>query len=350
MNNPVRFSSSDKVDSMGSEELTIISNELECRDLEEEILNVRTELARETKRNQRKELINDISDLRSELAWTLMDLRRYEKALFIFGEIPWQRHEEEKCTGMARALTEMGHYDEARRLLGRGLKSFPRSHRLWMCLGCLHDNLGDHHESLRCFDISHKLAPSGSWEALYNKAVTLEKLGSYGEAAAIFEDLIKEHPEKPRFFTERGYCALHQGYPQEAIQYYQRAMRFWEQAPSVYEGVCVYSGLCTAYAELGLKKEATEIALEGLKKFPDEDSILYHNVGVTFFGMGWKQEAREVLKKGVEKFPEDEELKNLFQNVEESMDDPDGGVKPPRLGLILLTALIYKQMRDRRRA
>jgi hypothetical protein len=72
-------------------------------------------------------------------------------------------------------------------------------------------------------------------------------------------------------------------------------------------------------------------------------------VGATFLEMGWKQEAREVLKKGVEKFPEDEELKNLFQNVEGNMDDPDGGEKTPLLGLILLTALIYKQMRERRR-
>jgi tetratricopeptide (TPR) repeat protein len=218
-----------------------------------------------------------------------------------------------------------------------------------VCLGCLHDKLGDQYESLRCHEIAHQFAPGGSWEALYNKAISLAKLGSYGEAAAILGDLIKEHPEDPKFFAERGYCAMNQGYPHEALQYYQIAMRLWEQAPSVCEGVCIYSGLCTAYAELGLKKEATEIALEGLKRFPDEDAILYHNVKASFLGMGWKQEAIEVLKKGVEKFPEDEELKNLLQNVEGNMDDPDNGVKPPLLGLILLAALIYKWMRDRRR-
>jgi len=32
-----------------------------------------------------------------------------------------------------------------------------------------------------------------------------------------------------------------------------------------------------------MKKEAVEIAVEGLRIFPDEDSIIYHNVGLAFF-------------------------------------------------------------------
>ncbi len=142
---------------------------------------------------------------------------------------------------------------------------------------------------------------------------------------------------------------MDQNDPLEALRYYQIAMRLWEQAPSVYEGVCIYSGLCSAYAELGLKKDAMEIALEGLKRFPDENAVLYHNVGATFLGMGWEQEAREVLKKGVEKFPDDEELRALLQSVEEDMDNPDGGGNKSLLKLILITALIYKRMRERRR-
>jgi tetratricopeptide (TPR) repeat protein len=215
-------------------------------------------------------------------------------------------------------------------------------------LGCLHSDLGDQHESLKCFEKAHEFEPRGSWEALYNKALTLESLDSHREASVVFEDLAKGHPEEPRFFTGRGRCAMNLGYPREALQYLQIAMRLWGEAPTTQEGVCIYSSLCTAYSELGMKKEAVEIALEGLKRFPDEDAVLYHNVGATFLGMGWEQEAREVLKKGVEKFPEDEKLKELFQYIEDDIDNPDGGVKP-LLGLILLTGLIYKRMRERRR-
>ena len=96
-----------------------------------------------------------------------------------------------------------------------------------------------------------------------------------------------------------------------------------------------------------MKREAMEIALEGVKKFPDDDPALYQNVGATFLEMGWRKEVIEVLKKGVEKFPDDEDLKNFLKDVEDDMDDPDKGDKPPILGLILLMALVHKKMRKK---
>jgi predicted Zn-dependent protease len=92
-----------------------------------------------------------------------------------------------------------------------------------------------------------------------------------------------------------------------------------------------------------MKREAMEIAFEGLKKFPDEDPILYQNVGATFFQMGWDKGAIEVLKKGIEKFPEDKELRQFLKSVEENIDDPDGGEKPLLLGLLLLMGLKRKK-------
>jgi hypothetical protein len=74
---------------------------------------------------------------------------------------------------------------------------------------------------------------------------------------------------------------------------------------------------------------------------------LYQNVGATFLDLGWKEEAREVLKEGVEKFPEDEDLKQFFKDLNEDLDDPDGGIKPPILGLILLAAILQKRFRKR---
>jgi hypothetical protein len=96
-----------------------------------------------------------------------------------------------------------------------------------------------------------------------------------------------------------------------------------------------------------MKREAMEIALEGVKKFPDDDPALYQNVAATFFEMGWRKEVIEVLKKGIEKFPDDEDLKNFLKDVEDDMDDPDKGDKPPILGLLLLMALIHKKWRKK---
>ena len=122
-------------------------------------------------------------------------------------------------------------------------------------------------------------------------------------------------------------------------------MGLWEQAPPVYPGVCIYVGLCAAYVGVGEKKEAAEIAMEGIRRFPDEDPAPYHNVGATFLEMGWKQEAREVLKKGVEKFPEDAELKQFLKDVDNNIDDPDNDGDSTLFGMLILIALNHRKLK-----
>jgi len=84
------------------------------------------------------------------------------------------------------------------------------------------------------------------------------------------------------------------------------------------------------------------IGIEGLTNFSDEDPILYHNVAAAFYEMGLKHESLEVLKKGIEIFADDKELKKFLNDVEDDFDDPQGG---EFFGLILLTALMHKQLR-----
>ena len=332
---------------MGSE-ARILSPGETLEPLMTQYIEVEKELEETGSRRRRQHLKRELDDLRVELGWTLMDCGKPEDGLALYRLLSWTSHGEIKCNGMSRALTEMKYYDEARRLLEAGLRRFPNSYQLWVALGALNDVLGDPVGVLKCCDMAILCAPEGSWEARYNKVITLEKLGSYEEATEILDGLIHKYPEDPKYLAERGYCASQTGYPQDALQYYQRAMEFWAKKPCACTGVSIYAGLCSAYFDMGEKKKAMEIALEGLKRFPGEDPILYQNVGATFWEMGWKQEAREVLKKGLEKFPEDEDLKKFFSDVDADMDDPDGGIKPPILGLILLTALIHKKMRGRR--
>jgi tetratricopeptide (TPR) repeat protein len=311
-------------------------------------IEVQKELKETGSQRRRRHLRRELDNLRTDLGWALMDCGRNEEGLAMYSFLSWKEHGEVKCNGMSRALVGLGRHDEAARLLEAGLRRYPGSSMLWVAKGAFYASLEDTCESMKCFDRAILLAPEGSWEALYNKAICLEKFGSYEEAVPIIEGLIAKYPGDPKFLSERGYCAMEMGYPQEALQYYRSAMDSWSEDPDVYIGVNIYAGLCVAYTELGLKKEAAEIALEGLKKFPDEDPILYQNVGATFWEMGWKEESREVLKEGVEKFPENEELKKILEDVDDDVDDPDNGVKPPLLGLILLTALIYKRMRGGR--
>jgi tetratricopeptide (TPR) repeat protein len=325
-----------------------ISNYDEIKALKKKYLTAKRELKQVRSRAKRRELKEYIDDLKIELGWTLLDCKEYERGLALYSSVPWRTHGEMKCNGMARALTEMGYYNEARRLLERGLKRYPDSYALWVAMGALHGSLGDDFESLKCFETAIQFAPENNSAGLYNKGFILMKLGCYRDAVSILNDLIKKNPKDSRYFSDRGSCALDMGSPQEALQYYQQAMDVWQQSPDIYTGVCIYSGMCSAYFELGMIDESMEIALEGLKKFPEDDAILYQNVGATFFQKGWQREAVEVLKKGLEKFPDDEELQKFLKEIIEDVDDPDGDKNSPLLILIFLTALLHKRMQRKK--
>jgi tetratricopeptide (TPR) repeat protein len=323
------------------------SAEEEKKELAQKLFMAKMDLEKTKTARKRRHLQEYIDGLKVALAWAFLDCKEYEKGLALLSSVSWTTHGEMKCNGMARALTEMGHYDEARGLLNRGLRMYPHSYALWIAMGALYESLGDDFESLKCIETALQFAPEDNSTGLYNKALTLMRIGCYGDAVPILEGLFERHPEDPQYLSDRGVCAMDMGYPQEALQYYQKAMEIWQRNPDVFTGICIYAGLCAAYMELGMKKEGMEIALEGLKKFPDEDPVLYQNVGATFWEMGWRQETIEVLKKGIEKFPEDEELKKFLKDAEDDTDNPDGGVKPPVLGLMLLMAILQKRLRKK---
>jgi tetratricopeptide (TPR) repeat protein len=332
---------------MNKEESISVSNHEMLKALKGKYLCAQKQLQQARSKWQRRRLKEHFDDLQMNLAWTLLDCGKHEEGLALYISVCGRQYRERKYNGIGRALTEMKHYDEARRILEKGLKEFPESCSLWTGLGILHDLLGDHFESLKCFEAATEFDSEKSSGPLYNKALALMGLGSHADAVSIIDHLIGEHPEEPKYLADRGNCAVEAGYPREALQYYQKAMALFSESPDTHTGVCIYAGFCFAYLELGMKREAMEIALEGLKRFPDEDSALYHNAGAAFFEMGWRKEAMEILKKGVEKFPEDEEMRKFLKDIEDDMDDPDKGDKPPLLGVLLLMALIYKRMRKK---
>jgi tetratricopeptide (TPR) repeat protein len=323
------------------------SEQAELKTLEEEYFMATKRLSRVKSRSKRRELREYVDDLKIKLGWTLLDYGQYEQGLALFESLPWGGYGETKYNGVARALIEMKHYDEARKILEKGLKEFPESCALWTCLGNLKGILGDHFESLICYEAAIRCDPEESSGPLYNKALALMGLGSHADAVSIIDHLIKEYPEDPMYLAGRGNCALEIGYPLEALQYFQKAMVLFSESPEIHTGVSIFAGMCSAYVELGMKREAMVVSLEGLRRFPDEDSVLYYNGGAAFLGMGWRKEALEILNRGVEKFPGDAELKKFLKEVEDDMDDPDKGDEPPILGFLLLMALIHKKWRKR---
>ena len=176
-------------------------------------VEVQRELKETRNPKRRRHLKRELDDLRIELGWKLIDCGRSEEGLAIYSLLSWKEHGEIKCNGMSRALVELGRHNEAARVLEAGLKRYPESHMLWVARGAFYASLEDTIESMKCFDRAILLSPEGSWEALHNKVICLEKLGSCGEAVPIIEGLMKRYPGDPKFLSERGYCAMEMGYP-----------------------------------------------------------------------------------------------------------------------------------------
>jgi tetratricopeptide (TPR) repeat protein len=141
---------------------SIITNDREAlKSIERKLGLVQRDLERAKNRMSRRHLRESINDLKIELGWSFLDRGEYEEGFVLYHTIPWTTHGEAKCNGIARALTEMGYYDEARRLLEVGLRKLPKSYALWVAMGAWHDSLGEDFESLKCMEIALRFAPAG---------------------------------------------------------------------------------------------------------------------------------------------------------------------------------------------
>ncbi|HSB06381.1 MAG TPA: tetratricopeptide repeat protein [Thermodesulfobacteriota bacterium] len=326
---------------MTKKEPLIVSNYKELQDLNKRYLKIQRRLEKTRSSITQLELKEHLDDLKEEMGWKLLDLGEYENGLALYKSLPWETHGEGKYNGMVRALVEMQYYDEARRLLEKGLKEFPESYVLWIARGVLDQRLGYNLESLRCFQFALKYTPEGQSEALFNVASALSELGHREEALKVLQDLVRKHPEEARYLVGLAACSLDMGYPKDAVKYYRMARK------TGYSTAGIYQGLCCAYSDMGLKKEAMEEALEGLTKFPDEDPGLYENMGELYLEMGWINESRDILNEGLKRFPKDEGIKEMLSKVDDKSDDP-GGNKPTLPGLILFMALLHKKFGKRK--
>jgi tetratricopeptide (TPR) repeat protein len=319
----------------------------ELKELKEDYLTALKDL-REAKaegatRREIREHTVDIYILREELGLALLDRRQYEKGLVLYQSLPWKTYGEDKYSGIARVFNETGHNKEAKKVLEKGIKRFPHSDILWKGLGIVFEGLEEYRRSLECFERALQLVPDDPM-GLFNKAFALMNLRRFEEAVAIFDSLIEKYPNEPRYLSGRGLCASEMGHHEKALRYRQKAMDLWEDSQNIPLGICIYDGLYSTYMELGMKKEAVEIASEGVKRFPDINPLLYFNLAAGLLAMGWRDEARKTIDKGLEKFPEDEDLVALLKHLD---DDPDGNGNGILLGLIALTVLLKKRSRIR---
>jgi TolA-binding protein len=312
--------------------------------IKNDILKAEKRLRLTKQKAEKAELNTLIDSLKMDLGWKLLDCGEHEKGLALFMSVSKNGDQERKICGLSRALTAMGYYDEALRLLMNGLRKFRKSCNLWTGCGIVNNLLGNGIQALRCFEAAIEFGPRETPELFYNKALALVNLQRYKEAISILDQLIEHYPGQPMYLAERGECSLNTGYPYEALRYYQKALHLLDKNPEVEAGLCIYAGLSAAYIELGMRKEAMEIALEGISRYPDKEPCLYYNLASALMATGHKEEAREVLRSGVKRFPESGHLKKLLIDLED-MDDPGG--TSAIFGILLLVAWVKRRLRRR---
>ena len=286
-------------------------------------------------------LADHLTNLKNSLAWLYLDLGEYDAGLALYRELPWQTHGEAKYNGMARALIEMEYYDEAGRLLRKGLKRFPESTPLLVGMGLLHRRLGYEFDAFKYFESALEFAPNDR-SALYDKALALNDLGYHDDALPILKDLVETYPNDPEYLNELGQTYLSAGLPEDSIPFFQKAKGMGYLAPGI------YGGLYCAYMDIGLKNEALDIAQEGIEKLPDGHPGLYENLAEGCKEFGWINEARDVLHEGLKRFPDDEGLKKLQKEIEDKTDNPDKDKNPPVIGLILLSIILNKFLKKKK--
>jgi tetratricopeptide (TPR) repeat protein len=280
-----------------------------------------------------------IDDIKRQIGWNLLDYGDYEKGLAVYQSMSWDTHGECKYKGIGRALIDMEYYDEAKQLLEKGLQRFPKSHFLLLAQGIVHKQLGLNVDALKYFNRAVKCSPSYR-NGLFAKATTLSELGYYEGSFSIIRKLMKESPDDLKYLIEAGYCTLMMGYPEDAIEYYKKALDNGFLSPDL------YGGLVGAYMDMGLKHDALEMAQEGIRKFPDEPSM-YENLGECYFEYGWIDDAKEVLNDGIKKFPDDERLKELLKRIDDETDNPDKGKNPSPNGFVILLIMLLRKLKEK---
>ena len=94
----------------------------------------------------------DIDELKRQIAWFFLDAGEYEKGLVLYRSMSWKMQGEIKYLGLGRALTGIGYYGEAVKLLNKGLGRFPESSSLLVAMGNVYHQSGDYSKSLKYFE------------------------------------------------------------------------------------------------------------------------------------------------------------------------------------------------------
>ncbi|MFN0214264.1 MAG: tetratricopeptide repeat protein [Saprospiraceae bacterium] len=152
----------------------------------------------------------------------------------------------------------LNHHDKALELYKKFTYDNPNNDAGWYGLSRTYATLKDYPNASLCIEKAVALNPENQWYGVF-QADLFESLGRLSEAVAVYEGLIKKHPETPDYYEQLAYLSLQNEDPKRAL----KTLDKWENLVGINEEISFKKHVI--YVGLGdLKKASTE-----LKKLSD---------------------------------------------------------------------------------
>lgn len=153
----------------------------------------------------------------SNLGWMLVQQGRMDEGLALCRQASAERLDDPEIQeNLVRALLEFGRIEDAMSALEKAIETWPKSARLSMLLGSAWNELGDPGEAIAWLNRAWQLAPALP-EPRIRLAGVLIDLDQLEPAAAVLEEVIRDHPRHAEAYLARGRCKLAAGDAQGAL-------------------------------------------------------------------------------------------------------------------------------------
>lgn len=188
--------------------------------------------------------------------------------------------------------------------------------RRWWAVARKHDNSGNYEEAVRCYQKCLECDPE-FFEAAFNLAVCLMKLGKHEEAIPAYERASEIRPEFEGVWLNMGRLYQRLGKPDKATECFDRALQLQP----------TYVKALLAKAEILLRQKNNTAAKRCIEAALEQEPYNRTALGVkATWLVAEKQyeEARTTLRELLSHDPLNSQARFLLEQVQAKIDTPDG--------------------------
>ena len=197
---------------------------------------------------------------------------------------------------LAISLVMTGRFDPAISEFQKVIAANPKSLENYVRLGAVYDVKGDYTDAIRLFQQAHDLAPNELGPAL-TLAEGLARAGRRSEATAVYQTILKTHPNDPTALNNTAYFLCDSGGNlDEALKLAQAAVQKAPDQPGFADT------LGYVYLKRGMRTAAIQTFNGLVNKYPKYATYRYH-LGLAFYESGDKARARKELRDALATHP-----------------------------------------------